>query len=83
MKKRNILLLALVLMLAAALLLCSCDKTPGPSDTSTDPSTDTSTGDTTVDVTPKGAELILDGSSNFVIVSERNENSNLHKGPIR
>lgn len=70
------------MLLAAALLLCSCDKTPGPSDSSTDPSTDTSADDTVVDVTPKSAELILDGSSNFVIVSGRNENSESLKATL-
>ena len=70
------------MLLAAALLLCSCDKAPGPSDTSTDPSTDTSANDTVVDVTPKSAELILDGSSNFVIVSERNESTESLKATL-
>lgn len=82
LKKGNIFLLALVLILATALLLCSCDKTTRPSDTSTDPSTDTPTGDTMVDVTPKGAELILNGSSNFVIVSERNESTESPKATL-
>ena len=60
-------------MLTLLLQLCSCNNNDTPDTVLTD--TTSSAAEETPEVTPTNSELILDGKSNFVMVSTRNENS--------
>jgi len=82
LKKRNIFLLAWVLIFAIALPLCSCDEKTDQGDPSTDSSTDSSVIDEVIDTPPQDSNIILDGQSNFVIVSARNENTKSSKATL-
>ena len=83
LKKINIFLLALVLIFAITLPLCSCNESPDQGDSHPDVSTtEPSTETTVIDPPSQNSDLILDGKSNFVIVSERNENSKSSKAVL-
>lgn len=74
--------MALVLIFAVALPLCSCNQSADQADSGTESSTETTPSNEIIDSSPQKSNLILDGKNNFVIVSARNENSESSKATL-